>query len=185
VGARPPQTETGGAEPASARPMALPVHRIAGAAVIAQAAYDHKRTRGFMTEIGRDLTELTDAESLALLGSVSLGRIVFTMRALPTVRPVSHILDNGHIVIRSHMAAAIVSQADSHGAVVAYEADDLDPVERLGWGVSITGTARILRDADRIERYRQQLSPWVTGQKDDIIAILPELICGFRLISHP
>ena len=135
-----------------------------------------------MNEIGRDLTELTDAESLALLASVSLGRIVFTMRALPTVRPVSHILDDGQIVIRSHLGAMIVSPGDANsGAVVAYEADDLDPVRRLGWGVSITGTARILRNTAQVERYRRRLSPWVNHSTDDIIAIHPELINGFRL----
>ncbi|HEU5160998.1 MAG TPA: pyridoxamine 5'-phosphate oxidase family protein [Streptosporangiaceae bacterium] len=128
------------------------------------------------------MTELTDTEALALLGSVSLGRIVFTMRALPTVRPVSHILDQGQIVIRSHLGGAIVSQADtSAGAVVAYEADDLDPIQRVGWSVSITGTARILRDEVQVERYRRRLNPWVNGTTDDIIAIRPELINGFRL----
>src|ERR687887_77056 len=137
-----------------------------------------------MTEISRDLTELTDAESLALLGSVSLGRIVFTTRALPTIRPVNHILDDGQILIRSHMGATIVSAADiSYGAVVAYEADDLDPVQRLGWSVSVTGTARIIRDPGQVERYRQLLSPWGTGEKDDIITIHPELITGFRLTA--
>jgi nitroimidazol reductase NimA-like FMN-containing flavoprotein (pyridoxamine 5'-phosphate oxidase superfamily) len=139
-----------------------------------------------MTEIRRDLTELTDAESLALLASVSLGRIVFTMRALPTVRPVNHILDDGQIVIRSHLGTAIVSQADtSYGAVVAYEADDLDPVQHLGWSVSITGTAKILQDTDQIARYRGRLSPWVNDQVDDIIAIRPELIHGFRFSVQP
>jgi Pyridoxamine 5'-phosphate oxidase len=139
-----------------------------------------------MNEIRRDLTELTDAESLALLGSVSLGRIVFTMRALPTVRPVSHLLDGDQIVIRSHLAAAIVSHADANsGAVVAYEADDLDPVQRLGWSVSITGTARILRDTHQVERYRRRLSPWVSDKTDHIIMIRPELINGFRLTVQP
>jgi hypothetical protein len=138
-----------------------------------------------MDEIRRDLTELTDSESLALLGSVSLGRIVFTMRALPTVRPVGHILDDGQIVIRSHLAGAIVSRTDAtSGAVVAYEADDLDPVKRLGWSVSITGTARILRNAGQVERYRRRLSPWVTEAADHIIAIHPELINGFRLTAQ-
>jgi hypothetical protein len=139
-----------------------------------------------MSEITRDLTELTETESLALLGSVPLGRIVYTLRALPTVRPVSHILDEGKIVIRSHLGTAISAQAGaSNGVVVAYEADDLDPVERLGWSVSVTGTARIVRDAGQVARYRDRLDPWVTGEPDDIIAIRPELINGFRITAHP
>ncbi|MGC0342598.1 hypothetical protein RKD20_007632 [Streptomyces sp. SLBN-8D4] len=45
--------------------------------------------------------ELGSVEALRLLGSVSLGRIVFTRHALPTVRPVNHVLDGGDIVIRT------------------------------------------------------------------------------------
>jgi pyridoxamine 5'-phosphate oxidase-like protein len=139
-----------------------------------------------MSKITRDLTELTETESLTLLGSVPLGRIVYTMRALPTVRPVSHILDEGRIVIRGHLGATIAFQAGaSHGVVVAYEADDLDPLERLGWSVSVTGTARIVRDADQAAHYRERLNPWITGEPDDIIAIRPELINGFRISAHP
>ncbi len=49
--------------------------------------------------------ELDSAEALRLLGSVSLGRIVCTRHALPTVRPVNHALDDGDIVIRTHEGA--------------------------------------------------------------------------------
>jgi hypothetical protein len=48
----------------------------------------------------RLLTELTRGQSLCLLASVRLGRIVFTHRALPAIRPVNHILDGEDIVIR-------------------------------------------------------------------------------------
>ena len=44
--------------------------------------------------------ELDGVEALRLLGSVSLGRIVFTRHALPTVRPVNHVLVDGDVVIR-------------------------------------------------------------------------------------
>ncbi|MGV9899629.1 pyridoxamine 5'-phosphate oxidase family protein, partial [Streptomyces tendae] len=49
--------------------------------------------------------ELGAEEALALLGSVSLGRVVFTRQALPTIRPVNHVLDDGDIVIRTHEGA--------------------------------------------------------------------------------
>lgn len=74
--------------------------------------------------------ELDSDEALRLLGSVSFGRIVFTRQALPTVRPVNHVLDNGDIVIRTHEGAALTAragQADGQGVVVAYEADSIDP----------------------------------------------------------
>jgi len=59
---------------------------------------------------------------------VSLGRIVFTRRAMPAIRVVNHMLDGGDIIIRSHSGAAAVSAADSaRGVVVAYEADTVSP----------------------------------------------------------
>jgi hypothetical protein len=73
---------------------------------------------------------LDRAESLHLLGSVSLGRIVFTQQALPAIRPVNHVLDDGDIIIRSHEGAALVAhttQADTPGVVVAYEATPSTP----------------------------------------------------------
>jgi hypothetical protein len=33
---------------------------------------------------------------MSLLASVPLGRIVFTARALPAIRPVSHLVDGDH-----------------------------------------------------------------------------------------
>lgn len=130
----------------------------------------------------RQLIELDRAQALQLLGSVSLGRIVFTQRAMPAIRPVNHILDGTGIIIRSHSGAAIVSAADSaRGAVVAYEADNINPVYLLGWSVMVTGIAHLVRDPGELARYRQALIPWVDREMDQVIRIQPEVITGFRL----
>jgi hypothetical protein len=135
-----------------------------------------------MTAGQRQLTELDRGEALRLLGSVSLGRIVFTHRAMPAVRPVNHIIDSTGIVIRSHSGAAIISEADSaRGAVVAYEADNIHPHYHLGWSVVVTGIARLVRDPGELTRYRQALIPWVDREMDQVIRIQPEVVTGFRL----
>jgi hypothetical protein len=70
---------------------------------------------------------------MRLLGSVSLGRIVFTARALPAIRPVCHLVDGDHVIIRTDSSAAITSELRAEaGTVVAYEADAIDPAEHLG-----------------------------------------------------
>ncbi|MFF4043414.1 pyridoxamine 5'-phosphate oxidase family protein [Streptomyces sp. NPDC001816] len=59
-----------------------------------------------------------------------MGRIIFTRHALPTARPVDHVLDDGAIIIRTHEGAALVSHARQNGdreVVVAYEAYGIDP----------------------------------------------------------
>ncbi|MEU6772302.1 pyridoxamine 5'-phosphate oxidase family protein [Streptomyces sp. NPDC046759] len=133
--------------------------------------------------------DLDRAEALRLLGSVSLGRLVFTRQALPTVRPVHHILVDGDIVIRTHEGAALTSQteADGTGVVVAYEADAIDPVTHLGWSVVVTGYARPVTDPDELARARGLLPLWAarpgTGraETDQAMRIRPELVTGVLL----
>ncbi|WP_199848049.1 pyridoxamine 5'-phosphate oxidase family protein [Streptomyces dysideae] len=128
--------------------------------------------------------ELDSAESLRLLGSVSFGRIVFTQHALPTIRPVNHVLDDGDIVIRTHEGAALTSrtrQAGAPGVVVAYEADVIDPDTHLGWSVVVTGYAHLVTDARDLARYQELLHPWVERAMDYAVRIRPDLVTGVRL----
>lgn len=134
----------------------------------------------------RQSIELDSAESLRLLGSVSLGRIVFTLHALPTVRPVNHVLDGGDIVIRTREGAALTSQTrqtDGPGVVVAYEADAIDPDTHLGWSVVVTGYAHLVTDPQELARYQRLLQPWVKQTLDYAVRIRPDLITGIRLTA--
>ncbi|WP_329417626.1 pyridoxamine 5'-phosphate oxidase family protein [Streptomyces sp. NBC_00704] len=133
----------------------------------------------------RHSIELDAAEALSLLGSVSLGRIVFTRHALPTVRPANHVLDDGDIVIRTHESAALSSYTrhdDAQGVVVAYEADDIDPDTLLGWSVIVTGYARLITDPRQVARYQKMLRPWGTETTDHAVRIRPDLVTGLRLV---
>ncbi len=132
----------------------------------------------------RRLEALPREESLRLLGSTSLGRVVFTHLALPAIRPVNHIVENGKILIRTHMGSAIVSAVDGTGTVVAYEADMIDPGDHLGWSVIVVGKASLLTDPVEIARYQQVLQPWLSGTMDDVIAITTDMVDGFRLTGE-
>lgn len=132
----------------------------------------------------RVLRELTREEAFRLLGSVSLGRVVFTDQALPAIRPVNHLVDDGHVIIRSHTGAALVTAAE-RGVVVAYEADAIDPDEHVGWSVVVTGVARLVRDPAAAARYEQRLRPWVERPMDHVIAISAEIVTGFALAWEP
>ena len=129
--------------------------------------------------------DLDRAEAMSLLGSVSLGRLVFTRQALPTVRPVYHIVDGGDIVIRTHEGAALTShalQAHGTGVVVAYEADAIDPDTRTGWSVVVTGYARLVTDPDELTRIKGLLDPWLPQQEmDHAVRIRPEIVTGVQL----
>ena len=138
-----------------------------------------------MTTAGTRRQEaLTREESLRLLHSVSVGRLVFTHRALPAIRPVNHVVDGDQVVIRAYVGTAIATAVGSDtGVVVAYEADLIDPDTHLGWSVIIVGRACRLSEGPEADRYRELLRPWVTGSTDDVIAIRADMVDGFRLVN--
>lgn len=81
----------------------------------------------------------------------------------------------------SHEGTAIVGVVSSPGGtVVAYEADDINTVERTGWSV-VTGLARIIDDPDEAGRCKSALQPWLSGDMGCVIQIEPEIVTGFEL----
>lgn len=138
----------------------------------------------------RQAIELTEGECWHLLASVSIGRVVFTHRAMPAIRPVNHFIDGRRIVIRTHNGAAITSrtleargQGRPQGSVVCYEADQLDSVRHTGWSVIATGLAHLVTDPVDVARYTAATEPWIAGEMNQIIAIEPEFISGIRLVG--
>jgi nitroimidazol reductase NimA-like FMN-containing flavoprotein (pyridoxamine 5'-phosphate oxidase superfamily) len=124
---------------------------------------------------------LDDAEVMRLLASVDYGRIVFTLNALPAIRPVNHLVDGGRIIIRTRLTAAISAAVRSESpVVVAYEADSIDPQTRTGWSVVVAGRAHTVTDPSEVMRYEQLLRPWV-NHADTVLAIEAKIISGFRI----
>jgi hypothetical protein len=125
---------------------------------------------------------LSHAEAMRLLASVEYGRVVFTQKALPAVRPVNHLVDEGRIIIRTRLSTAmstVVASADS-GVVVAYEVDDFDSQSQSGWSVVATGWAHRVNDPGQVSRYERLLHPWV-NHADTVLAIEPHIVTGFHI----
>lgn len=123
------------------------------------------------------MAELSRQESLRLLGQTPIGRIVYTVRALPAIVPVNHVVDDGVIVVRTHVGG------ECAGSVVAYQADHLDPED--GWVVTVTGVARRVLDPEEIAGYAKLLTPLVAADDVVTIRILPEIVTGYRLVRSP
>jgi pyridoxamine 5'-phosphate oxidase-like protein len=86
-------------------------------------------------------------------------------------------VDNGMIVVRTHVGG------DCAGAVVAFEADDIDPVAESGWSVTVTGVARRIQDSAEIAHYEGVLTPFVDMPHVEVICIYPEIVSGYELVS--
>ena len=131
----------------------------------------------------RWLQQLSRTKALELLGSVRLGRLVFTHQALPAIRPVNHLVEGESVIVRVTAGAAITAAAGRGGVVVAYEADSIDADTQLGWSVIVVGTARLLTDERAAARYRTRLRPWISGTVDDVITISADVVTGYRMVA--
>jgi uncharacterized protein len=95
-----------------------------------------------------ELHTLARAECLELLRTVTMGRIAFAERGLPAIQPVNFTVDGSNVIIRTSgggkLAAAVT------GAMVAFEADEVDAATRTGWSVVVLGHARLIRNIDQL-----------------------------------
>lgn len=124
------------------------------------------------------LQELTRSECLDLLSRKRLGRVAFTERALPAIRPVNYALVGSHIVLRTERSG-LGRRLD--GQVVAFEVDDLDD-DGGGWSVVLTGTARLLdRPGELIRQQSVPLVPLAGEGHDAPVCIAPGAISGRRI----
>nr|WP_067903169.1 pyridoxamine 5'-phosphate oxidase family protein [Nocardia vaccinii] len=125
---------------------------------------------------------ISESEALRLLAAAPYGRVVFTRDALPAIRPVNHLVEDGLIIIRTRLTSRLTASVRAnHKVVVAYQADDIDPIRRIGWSVVVTGIARTVDDRDRIARYEELLEPWGDRVMDVVVEIEPSIINGIRL----
>ncbi|MBK1788777.1 pyridoxamine 5'-phosphate oxidase family protein [Prauserella cavernicola] len=127
----------------------------------------------------RRIEKLTSIAALRLLGTVSFGRVAFTLHALPAIRPAGHTLDGGDVIIRGHSGSDLDSAA---GQIVAYEADVISPEDHLGWSVSVTGKAELVLGVDAITRCESLFQRPETGPRQSVLLRLPpEFVTGYTV----
>ncbi len=130
-----------------------------------------------------EFTRLDSGESLRLLTTVPVGRLIFTVNALPVVRPMNFAVADGLILPRTAAGSTVASKVD--GMIVAFEADELDAAACSGWSVTVTGRAALVTDLDAVVRYRRvPLVPWAPGIRGQFVTITTELAEG-RRVSRP
>src|SRR4029079_10587559 len=163
------------------RPRALPGSRKLGTLFPGRS----RRPEGslpFMYSDGSALQRLSREECLTLMASVPVGRIIYTRRALPAVELVNFTLDHGDIVIRNDRSGKLARA--TRGAVVAFEADQLDLAGQTGWSVTAIGPSSEVTDPGELARLRTiGLTSWAPGARDHFIRISPVMLNGRRLCA--
>jgi uncharacterized protein len=123
------------------------------------------------------LTVLSREQSLRLMATAPVGRIIYTRHAMPAVELVNFIVDAGDIVIRTAPSGKLL--AAIQGTVVAFEADHYDPVTRSGWSVTAVGHAREVTDPADIGMLRTAgPHPWAPGDHPYFVRITPGQLTG-------
>jgi uncharacterized protein len=131
---------------------------------------------------GSCLQHLSQGECLRLMALVPVGRIIYTRQALPAVELVNFALDHGDIIIRTDRSGKLA--AATAGAVVAFEADSLDPSSQAGWSVTVIGHSHEVTGADEISRLQQiGLSSWAPREHEHFIRISPGILSGRQLCA--
>jgi uncharacterized protein len=107
-------------------------------------------------------TALSAEDCLGLLRTRSIGRIAYTDRAMPAIGLVRYSVVNGAVLLRSDHSLPIGLQ----GAVIAFQADDLDGASAQEWSVTCVGKLAAVPGLD------------------DVLILEPTLVQGWRTV-HP
>ncbi len=102
---------------------------------------------------------------------------MFTDRALPAIQPIAFAIDGEDVVIHTRRGSKLDTAV--HRAIVAFEADDLDPAARTGWSVTLIGQA--MRVEDDRETARLTALPLHPSGSGRFIRIPAARISGRRI----
>ena len=123
------------------------------------------------------------AESIALLGTQEVGRLVYTRRALPAVVPVNYAVRGGAILVWTGSVSSLAQAV--RGSVVAFEVDELDRAAHSGWSVTVTAAAGLVTGEAELAKARVDGPvPWAPGIKEYLIRIPLTMVTGRRLGSR-
>lgn len=127
-----------------------------------------------------DSQSFARAQCLALAASVSVGRLVYTDKALPAVTLAGFILEGD--VVTLYTGSDVALAAAIRNAVVAFQVDDFDTDISAGWSVTIIGQARLVDDAgDAAHLARLPLNRWVAGENGQYVRLPAREVSGGRI----
>jgi nitroimidazol reductase NimA-like FMN-containing flavoprotein (pyridoxamine 5'-phosphate oxidase superfamily) len=133
-----------------------------------------------MTYAVRSLELLSHRECLQRLNAAHVGRVVFTVDALPAVVPVTFAVQDDAVVLCTQADTRLAAAAD--GSVLAFEIDELDPASRTGWSVVVTGVAEVVAQPLTRARIHSSVAPWAPGHHDVYVRLPMTMVTG-RLIT--
>jgi nitroimidazol reductase NimA-like FMN-containing flavoprotein (pyridoxamine 5'-phosphate oxidase superfamily) len=129
----------------------------------------------------RTLETLSEHESVALLSTIPVGRVVFTVGALPAIVPVAFAIQDGAVVMRTSAESRLAKAAP--GGVLAFEIDDIDAETRTGWSVVVMGVATVVADPAQRAAIDGVVETFAPGQRDICIRLPLTVVTGRRVTA--
>lgn len=131
---------------------------------------------------GAGLEILSRPECLRLLGGARTGRIALSVKAMPTILPVRFVLDDQRIVIRAGSSSTLA--AATKLAVVAFEAEGVEPDSQQEWSVLVTGMADHVTDDEELARLEiLDLPQWSSAGDGCLVSISTDHLDGRRTVA--
>jgi nitroimidazol reductase NimA-like FMN-containing flavoprotein (pyridoxamine 5'-phosphate oxidase superfamily) len=128
----------------------------------------------------KSLEEIEQAEAVELLGTESVGRLIYTRFALPAVMPVNYAVREDAVWVWTASESSLAQAV--RGAVIGFEVDHLEYEARTGWSVLVLGVAEVVTDPEVLERARMDgPEPWVPGRKVHLLRVPLSVVSGRRI----
>jgi nitroimidazol reductase NimA-like FMN-containing flavoprotein (pyridoxamine 5'-phosphate oxidase superfamily) len=134
-----------------------------------------------MTHDVLSLELLSHSECVRLLRRAQVGRVVFTVAAMPAVVPVTFAVLDDAVVLCTAPDTRLAAAAD--GGVLAFEIDEIDLTSRTGWSVVVTGVAEWVTDSMTRSRIHGRVAPWPPGHLDVFVRLPLTVITGRRIVA--
>ncbi|WP_037732389.1 pyridoxamine 5'-phosphate oxidase family protein [Streptomyces megasporus] len=124
------------------------------------------------------LVAISGEEALYLLSGAPAGRLVYRWRQGTAVRPATHVLEYGRLVVRAPVPDTVLTGGDA----LAYHADAIDAASHTGWSVTVEGPVSAVTDPDEAAHHLRTLPGRPHGRHDLLFHLDPRSVHGHRLV---
>lgn len=108
-----------------------------------------------------------------------VGHIAFTHRALPRIHLVRHTVEDSDLLLT--VGADSTAASATRRSVVAYEASNLDLVDRTAWSVTVVGLAEHANGGEQVSGTEAGPTPLVPGGTSIVVRLCVSEITGWRV----
>lgn len=131
-----------------------------------------------------DSSDLSQAESEALLRSGVVGRLALSTPTGPHIIPINYSVVDDAIIVRTSPYSLLGTYGRDN--TVAFEIDQFDHEYHRGWSVVARGRAEFVTDTTELDHIRTvwQPHPWAAGTRELHLRLTWDELTGRRLGAH-